>query len=245
MICNKKKTSGKRGLSRAEKAAMTIIIIITVWILSLLTQAALPIQSMSHPPYSASISSHAHNFRLSIIGYNDFATSSYSILTSSASSARDFTLPIIGPDGLTGQSISLSVYRGKVILLEFMQPGCPHCQIMASVLEKLYKQHAADVVFVSVVVGASVDDTAKFIRDSGWVLPLARPSWVYLYDTSGSTLDLYGVSVAPTFFVIGRDSSIVTSLQGEQSYDTLQNVLAQASKANQVYIAFETHYRSQ
>jgi protein-disulfide isomerase len=42
-------------------------------------------------------------------------------------------------------------------------------------------------------------------------------------------MSMYGVTATPTFFVIGKDGSIITTLQGEQTYDTLAAILAQAS----------------
>lgn len=97
---------------------------------------------------------------------------------------------------------------------------------MAPVLDSLYKQFGSqNIVFVSVAgpwQGATSGDTAKFIHDYG-------SSWIYLYDSSGSTMSMYGVTATPTFFIIDKDGSIITTLQGEQTYDTFASVLAQVS----------------
>jgi cytochrome c-type biogenesis protein len=97
---------------------------------------------------------------------------------------------------------------------------------MAPVLDSLYKEFGAqNIVFLSVAgpwQGATADDTAKFIHDYG-------THWTYLYDSSGSIMNEYGVTATPTFFIIGKDGSLLTSLQGEQSSATLANVLTQAS----------------
>ncbi len=139
------------------------------------------------------------------------------------SGAPDFTLPIVGPNGLTGEKIVLSSLRGKVVLLEFMVPWCVHCQKMAPVLEKLHQQFGrGNVVLLSVSgswQGTSAADAAKFIRDYG-------SSWVHAYDSSGSVFNMYGVSGTPTFFVIAKNGSIVDTYQGEVSYETLAAVIA-------------------
>jgi cytochrome c-type biogenesis protein len=113
-----------------------------------------------------------------------------------------------------------------VILLEFMEPWCPHCQKLVPVLENLYKQYgSANVVLLAVSgpwQGATANDAATFIRNYG-------SSWTYVYDSSGSVFSSYGVNSTPTFFIIGKDGSIAATYNGEQTYDTLASALASAS----------------
>lgn len=139
-----------------------------------------------------------------------------------AQMVTDFTLPIVTSNGLSGQTITLSSFRGSVVLVEFMEPWCPHCQNMAPVLEKLYKQFGSgNVVFLSVAgpyQGATAQDTARFIKNYG-------SSWSYVYDSSGSVWGKYGVNSTPTFFIVGKDGSIVAKYRGEQSYDRLAAAL--------------------
>jgi peroxiredoxin len=81
------------------------------------------------------------------------------------------------------------------------------------------------VIFISVAgpwQGATIGDTAKFINDYG-------SGWTYLFDSSGAIMNLYGVTGTPTFFVIGKDGSIVTTFEGEQTLNTLATALSQAS----------------
>ncbi len=135
-----------------------------------------------------------------------------------AKPAPDFTLPVVGPSGLTGKTVSLSSYREKVVLLEFMAPWCVHCQNMAPILVNLYNKYGGDRIdFLSVSGswrGATADDVAKFIRDY-------KSSWTYAYDSSNKAPNLYGVSATPTFFTIGKDGSIADNYTGEVSFETL------------------------
>lgn len=132
--------------------------------------------------------------------------------------APDFNLPIVGPNGLTGQKVSLSSFRGKVVLLEFMVPQCSHCQNMAPVLEKLYQQYgSSNVVLLSVSGswnGATAKDAASFIQNY-------HSSWTYVYDSSGMVFNTYGVTGTPTFFLIDKNGQIVKTYPGETSYETL------------------------
>jgi len=189
-------TSRKNTLSRSEKIAIPIIIIIAVWVVYSISQPAVP----SSPTSTQTTGS---------VGPGGL----------------DFTLPLVNTAGLTGQTVTLSSFRGKVVLLEFMEPWCPHCQNMAPVLEKLYTQYGSNVVFLSVAgpwQGATAQDTAKFIRDYG-------SSWSYVYDASGSVVSEFGVNSTPTFFIVGKDGSIAATYQGEQSFETLAAGLSAAS----------------
>ena len=188
----------KHGLSRAEKIAIPIIIIIAVWVVYSVSQPAVPVQ----PSQSQ--------------------TKTTAVLTSNQ---LDFTLPVVGPNGQTGQSFTLSSLRGKVVLIEFMEPWCPHCQSMVPIIEDLHKQYGGNVTFISVAgpwQDATVADTSTFIRTYG-------SSWTYVFDTSGSVMNTYGVNSTPTFVVIGRDGSVITRLEGEQSRATLAETITSAA----------------
>jgi len=197
---NKESAVQKHGLSKAEKVAIPIIIIIAIWAVYSFTQPA---------PTSTTLS----------------VTYSSTPSLSQSSSAPDFTLPSVGASGLTGQTVTLSSFRGKVVLLEFMEPWCPHCQRMASALDSLYSQYGSgNVVFISVAGpwnGATSDDAANFIRTYG-------TNWVYLYDGSGTIFSEYGVQSTPTFVVIGKDGSISTTFTGEQTSDALSGAISAA-----------------
>jgi thiol-disulfide isomerase/thioredoxin len=192
--------SDRMHLSKAEKIAIPIILIVAVWVVYSVVQPSAPAPQTS--------------------------------VTSTASStglAPDFTLPVVGANGLTGQSISLSSFRGKVVFLEFMEPWCPHCQNMAPTLQALYTkyQNNANVVFISVAGPwngpdgnpASANDAAKFISTYG-------SGWTYVYDSSGTVMNsAYGVNSTPTFFIIGKSGAVVTTFSGEQPEDTLTTAI--------------------
>jgi len=138
--------------------------------------------------------------------------------TSQTGGAPDFTLPVVDQNGLTGQTVSLSSFQGKVVLLEFMEPWCTHCQKMAPVLDKLYQQFGSqNIVFLSVAGawnGASANDASQFIRTY-------QSTWTYVYDSSNSIFSMYGVTQTPTFVMIAKNGQVVGTYQGEVAYDSL------------------------
>lgn len=198
-------TKKKQGFSKTEKIAFPIIILVIV------VFAGWAYYSSQQPGSG---------------GSSTLPVTSVSVTQSGL--APDFTLPIVNGNGLTGQSLTLSSFRGKVVLLEFMEPWCPHCQRMASVLDPLYTQYSgnsSNVVFISVAGpwnGATATDTASFINQYG-------SNWLYVFDSSGTIMSSYGVSSTPTFFIIGKDGSIASPpLIGEQTSDQLVSAIAAA-----------------
>ena len=195
------KPKPKPKFSKAEKIAIPIIIIIAVWVVYSLAQPA---------PTTPTVSTQSN--------------------TGTAALAPDFTLPVVNGNGLNGQTLTLSSLRGKVVLLEFMEPWCEHCQHMAPLLDKLYAQYgnSSNIVFLSVAgpwQGATAQDAAQFIRNYG-------TNWLFVYDSSGSIVSEYGVTATPTFFIIGKDGSIVVRYEGEQTIDTLSSGLMSAVTAS-------------
>ena len=66
-----------------------------------------------------------------------------------AKPAKDFTLP-----GLDGKPLTLSAYKGKVVLLNFWATWCGPCKAEIPGFVELQQQYKNDLV----VVGLSVDD---------------------------------------------------------------------------------------
>jgi hypothetical protein len=99
---------------------------------------------------------------------------------------------------------------------------------MAPTMASLFAQYGkGNVVFISVAGpwnGASASDAATFINQYG-------SHWTYVYDSSGTIFSNYGVNSTPTFFIIGTNGSVVTSLVGEQSSSALSSAIASAGGA--------------
>lgn len=192
-MSNRSKVSKKqrgKGVSRREMIVGLVIVVFAIW--------AVYSFSQPQPPQTS--------------------TTTTPTITTPASGAPDFTLPVITANGLTGQKVSMSSFRGKVVLLEFMEPWCSHCQSMAPVLESLYQQYGPqNVVFLSVSGswnGATADDAARFIRDY-------HSNLIYVYDSSGTTFSAYGVTATPTFFIIDKSGRVATTYQGEVAAQTI------------------------
>lgn len=120
--------------------------------------------------------------------------------------APDFTLT-----DLDGKSVSLSQYRGKVVVLEWFNPGCPFVRASHSVgsLKGLASKHAADgVVWLAInsggpgKQGAGADVNREALAKFGMQHPM-------LLDESGSVGQLYGAERTPHMYVVNAEGVLV------------------------------------
>jgi len=115
----------------------------------------------------------------------------------SAQSAPDFTLT-----DLDGQKVSLSDYKGKVIIVDFWATWCGPCKMEIPSFIKLQEDYKDDVV----VLGISLDQGGPKV-----VVPFAKKmniNYPIVYG-DGSVVQAYGgVRGIPTTFVIDRDFNI-------------------------------------
>ncbi len=120
--------------------------------------------------------------------------------------APDFTLT-----DLDGKSVSLSQFRGKAVVLEWFNPGCPFVRASHTLgsLKGLAAKHAADgVVWLAVNSGGpgkqgnGVDANRQGISQFGLQHPV-------LIDESGSVGQLYGAERTPHMFVIDPQGVLV------------------------------------
>jgi cytochrome c-type biogenesis protein len=168
---------------------------------------------------------------MAIIGvaYIFVAPSRSTATTTMVGEAPDFTLPVVDRSGLTGQMITLSSFRGKVVLLEFMEPWCPHCQNMAPVVETLYRQYGSqNVIFLSIAGpwnGATANDAAQFIR-------IYQCTWTYVYEASNSIFTTYGVTGTPTFVLIAKNGQIAQVYNNLTPETTANTLAAEITRLN-------------
>jgi thiol-disulfide isomerase/thioredoxin len=132
----------------------------------------------------------------------------------------DFTLPIVGSKGLTGGNLTLSSFRGSVVVLEFMKPSCPICQRTAPLMEKLHGEYAKKgVVFIAI---AGPWDSPGAV---GGFIQRYNSSLTYVYDSTGEVFQTYGVNRVPTLFVLSKGGTVSSSYLGAPSYDIIAKVI--------------------
>ena len=128
--------------------------------------------------------------------------------TSVGSVAPDFTLQ--APDG---KNISLSDYRGKIVLLDFWASWCGPCLREVPNVKKVYdKYHDKGFEILSVSLDDKKDNWVNAIKENGL-------NWEHvssLKDWSCPVAQLYNVSGVPAMLLIDKEGKIIaTQLRGE------------------------------
>ncbi len=130
--------------------------------------------------------------------------------------APDFTL-----EDIHGNSVSLTDYEGKVILLDFWATWCAPCIKEMPVLQDLYDTYR-DSGFE--VIGISVDEQGAvivkpFLKKVGATYPNLIYSEEVVQDYGGGNpeiLNTYGpLQGIPATFIINRNGEIVQKYVGE------------------------------
>ena len=120
--------------------------------------------------------------------------------------APDFALK-----DLDGKVHKLSDYRGKTVVLEWFNPGCPYvvaAHTKGSLVDLAQKQAKAGVVWLAVNSGApgkqgyGVDVNRAAAKS--WSM-----SYPILIDESGTVGKAYGATNTPHMFVVSKDGTLV------------------------------------
>lgn len=126
----------------------------------------------------------------------------------------DFTL-----QDISGKSITLSDYKGKVVLLEFWATWCPPCRASVPGLEKLYKTYKDKGL---VVLAVSMDE-------GGWdVVQSFVKEYGITYSVLKGTEDVavqYQVRSIPTLIVLNREGKISKQYLGFGNDEDLEKVI--------------------
>lgn len=122
--------------------------------------------------------------------------------------APDFTL-----NNMQGQPVSLSDYRGKVVIVNFWATWCPPCREEMPSMEKLYReQRAAGLELLAINTeenGKRV--VSKFLQRTPYSFPI-------LLDSDSEAMNGYRVYRLPESFIVDRNGVVVERVVGARNW---------------------------
>jgi peroxiredoxin len=126
------------------------------------------------------------------------------------------------PD-LNGKTVSLSEFKGKVVLLDFWASWCGPCRHNNPKLVKLYnKFHDKGFEIYGVSLDEDTKSWKKAVRND-------KLSWVQVIDDKGwdaISIATYGINFIPSSFLIDREGVIRTiNAEGSELESSVKDLL--------------------
>ena len=123
-------------------------------------------------------------------------------------------LPDFSAVAFDGTPISLSDYRGKMVLLNFCAKWCGFCAPEMPYIKEAYEHHHKDGFDV---IGVSLDESEAELRE---FIEEHNIPWLQIFDGKGWDSELaryFGIKRVPSQWLIDRDGKILSvKIRGEQ-----------------------------
>jgi peroxiredoxin len=145
--------------------------------------------------------------------------------------APDFSLP-----AADGQNYSLSQFKGKVVLLEFLATWCPHCQEDSKIFNQVsdaYKDKNVQFLGVNASPYGHDHTSAATIDDLKWFRDTYGTQYPLMFDKDYSVSNTYAVQYFPTVYVIDATGKINAMPDSDISVESVSALLDTALKAGQ------------
>jgi len=155
------------------------------------------------------------------------------------STAPDFTI-----EDQSGNNVSLSNFKDKIVVLEWLNPDCPFVQrhyksnTMTS-LASNYSDNGVVWLAINSTHTMNKDDDKKWIEKYGLQYPI-------LDDSSGNVGKLYGAKTTPNMFIIDKSGALIYAgaidddpdgSKGENKVNYVEKALNEVIAGNAVSIS--------
>ncbi|UMZ73192.1 TlpA family protein disulfide reductase [Natranaerofaba carboxydovora] len=126
-------------------------------------------------------------------------------------------------ENLAGEEVSMDELEGKVVFVKFWGMFCPNCLIDLPYIDDLHNDYVDDeeVEILTVNFSDSPSDVESLMEDEGY-------SFEVLFDIDEEAARGFGVTGAPTYYVVDADGKIVFENPGQLGYDNAKNAIEDA-----------------
>lgn len=153
--------------------------------------------------------------RLSIVTFVCAAALALSLTrTPAAALEAGQAAPDIQLKDLSGKPVSLSSFKGKVIVVDFWASWCGPCKQSMPFLEKLSKTYKEKGL---IVLGVNIDNDAKSAKK---FLDEVKVSFTIVNDADKKVAKAYAPPTMPSSYIIDRDGKVRRVHAGFRTGDT-------------------------
>ncbi len=148
----------------------------------------------------------------------DNNSSSYVEGINKGNRAPDFKLQT-----LDGQTVALSDFRGKKVIVNMWATWCPPCRAEMPDMQKFYEKYKDEGVEILAVnltqAEKNKEDVARFLKDYGI-------TFTVVLDEMGEVSEKYQAQAIPTSYLIDSKGIIREKITGPMSYDWMVEKIA-------------------
>lgn len=141
--------------------------------------------------------------------------------------APDFELT-----SLTGDTVKLSDYRGKTVMLNFWASWCPPCRVEMPHMETYYQEYKEEenieilAVNMTTLERGSKEKVAEFVDKHHLTFPI-------LMDEEGDIMDLYKVMVYPTTYIVNPEGIITDKVMIPLDVDVIKWLIENSNEVSE------------
>jgi peroxiredoxin len=133
--------------------------------------------------------------------------------------------PDFAATNLTGETLSVGAYRGKIVLLDFWATWCPPCRAeLPNVIDAYAKYHSQGLEVIGISLDsdrAALDQFLKAQKGMTW------PEYCDGQSFDGALARKYGVESIPFSLLIAPDGKIIgKDLRGDELADAVAQAVA-------------------
>ncbi len=178
---------------------------------------------------------------IAVVAFALFANRATRIPSARASKTNQENKPTASPDfrlkDLNDHDVSLSQFKGKVVLVNFWATWCGPCRIEIPWLVELQGKYASRGF---TVLGVAMDEEGKsavapFVQKERFMVGGTSQSMNYpIVLGNDATADKFGGLVGfPTSVLISKDGRVVKRVDGLVSYDEIDKTIQSQLEANE------------
>ena len=129
----------------------------------------------------------------------------------------DYSAPDFAMQDWEGNTLRLSEFEGKPVILNFWASWCGPCKSEMPEFEEAYKKYGDEIHFIMLncTDGDDMKDAKALIEENGYTFP------VY-FDTTGEASYIYGASSIPMTIFIDANGELMTYAVGALTGDMLE-----------------------